>query len=161
MAFIRPVLPEDDLPLTRLMERVGEGLSRETCRRRIHQVSANPLHHIWVAEDETGNILGWVHAQQLVSLLSDPVGEINGPYVAPHARRKGLATALLAKAEAWLQTQPLQAWQVHADQEDQDSYAFFTANEYQACGRSLVLVKPALKQPTNQYEAAWRSLASL
>ncbi|WP_119393448.1 GNAT family N-acetyltransferase [Salinibius halmophilus] len=145
MAFIRPVLPEDDLPLTQLMQQVGEGLSRETCRRRIHQVSANPLHQMWVAEDDSGALLGWVHAQQLVSLLSDPVGEINGPFVAPGARRQGLASDLLRKAECWLQTQPVAIWQVHAAQEDQDSYLFYTAQQYTACGRSLLLSKPAHK----------------
>lgn len=145
MAFIRPVLPEDDLPLTLLMQQVGEGLSRETCRRRIHQVSANPLHQMWVAENDAGELLGWVHAQQLVSLLSDPVGEINGPFVAPNFRRQGLASELLRQAEAWLQTKPVYAWQVHAAQEDQDSYLFYTAQQYQACGRSLLLTKPASK----------------
>ena len=69
--------------------------------RRFERLRGDPESAIFVAEDEGGRIVGWVHVVGKCFLEMDPYAELGGLVVDSAARRKGAGKALLAAAETW------------------------------------------------------------
>jgi len=59
---------------------------------------------VFVCEDPEGSLVGFAEAslrEWAEGCSSSPVGYLEGWYVTPHARRRGVGAALLRAAEAW------------------------------------------------------------
>jgi aminoglycoside 6'-N-acetyltransferase I len=59
---------------------------------------------VFVCEDPDGSLVGFAETslrEWAEGCSTSPVGYLEGWYVAPHARRRGVGTALLRAAEEW------------------------------------------------------------
>jgi len=79
---------------------------------------------VFVAEQE-GELLGWVHVQEFLSLASDPAGLVTGLVVDPAARRRGLGRGLMEAAEGWARARGLATLRLRARVERTGAHAFY------------------------------------
>ncbi len=111
---IRPVTPADADPWSRMRHDLWPGDSAASHAvevRAFLQGDRRIAGHVLVAEDpDTGRLCGFAelsersHASECVS---SPVAFVEGLYVVPDARRRGVARALLHEAEAWARARRL------------------------------------------------------
>lgn len=69
--------------------------------RRVAAMRDESKFAVYVAEDETGAVIGWISAFVYVAVAVDACAEINGLVVARDARSCGAGTELLNAVEAW------------------------------------------------------------
>src|SRR5579872_6425664 len=62
---------------------------------------------VYVAENESGAVIGWISAFVFIAVESEACGEINGLVVADGARSRGAGKELLQAVEAWARGQGL------------------------------------------------------
>lgn len=98
---IRSARREDSTVLSRLSDELGYPTSAKDMTWRLDQILPNPLHHVCVAE-MGGQVVGWIAAEQRLTLESGVRFEIVGLVVNARFRRMGIATALLSGAENWV-----------------------------------------------------------
>ncbi len=88
-----------ELPPWRRRGECLAGIRRELAR---HLAEQPPGSHLFVAEDEDGTRVGFVHLQLTVDTLTGAANaHICDLAVAPGLDRRGIGSRLLAEAEAW------------------------------------------------------------
>ena len=97
---IREARPEDAPSLARLATQLGYPTTTEEATSRAAHVLDRPGHAVFVAEVD-GEIAGWLHVAESVSLESDPSAEIAGLIVDEGHRGSGIGAGLVAEAERW------------------------------------------------------------
>jgi ribosomal protein S18 acetylase RimI-like enzyme len=98
--LFRQARSSDALALVPLVAELGYPSEGAALARRLERLLSDPAHVLLVAE-ESGVILGWIHAQEFLSLASEPAGLITGLVVDPAHRRLGVGRALLSEVETW------------------------------------------------------------
>ena len=98
---VRSVESRDVSALTRLAGELGYPSSADQIGARLKRVLADHEHAIFVAEDSTGTVVGWVHVFINKLLESDPRAEIGGLVTDPAVRRQGIGRVLMQQAEKW------------------------------------------------------------
>jgi len=82
---------------------------RDVQFQEIDEILARTDHAGFLARDAEGNAVGFAEASLRHDYVSacetSPVGFLEGIYVAPHARRQGVARALADRVAAWTRTQ--------------------------------------------------------
>jgi aminoglycoside 6'-N-acetyltransferase I len=71
---------------------------------QMQDLMADPAQECMVAEDEGGALLGFIELSErrwAEGCMTSPVGYVEGWFVAPAARRKGVGRALMEAAAAW------------------------------------------------------------
>ncbi len=106
---VRPVEPRDGPDLVRLAEALGYPATAGQVQARLARVAADPEHAVFVAENQAGQVVGWVHVFINKLLESDPRAEIGGLVTDPAARRQGIGRTLMQQAEAWSRGHGLKA----------------------------------------------------
>ncbi len=101
MMIIRPSLPKDADPICSLSAQLGYPLPSGTVAPFQASLLQLPDHRVFVAEDEEGQVRGWVHVFISHRLFVPPFAELGGLVVENTHRRSGIGSALLAKAEEW------------------------------------------------------------
>lgn len=96
----REARPDDAPCLARLATQLGYPTTAEEAARRAARVLGRPGHAVFVA-DVGGEVAGWLHVADSVSLESDPSAEIAGLIVAEAHRGSGIGAGLVAEAERW------------------------------------------------------------
>lgn len=71
--------------------------------RQLRQALRNPFEGLWVLEEE-GDVIGFVWAAIMTTLVDERLGYIKNLYVAPHVRGRGYGRRLLATAEDWMRS---------------------------------------------------------
>jgi len=102
---IREARAADVPALARLAGELGYASSKEQMTRRFARVSADKEHRIFVAEDASGAVIGWVQVHFTRWLASDARGEVVGLVVAAGARGRGIGRRLMEAAETWTKAQ--------------------------------------------------------
>ena len=98
---VRPMSERDARAVANLSGQLGYPSTVAQIERRFERLAADPESAIFVAEDESGRIVGWVHVVGKCFLEADPYAELGGLVVDSAARRKGAGRALVAAAETW------------------------------------------------------------
>ena len=95
-----------DIPaLARLAGELGYATTSGQMAPRFARVTADGDHRVFVAEDATGTVVGWVQVHFTRYLASDPRGEVAGLVVAAGTRGRGLGRSLMHAAEQWTREQ--------------------------------------------------------
>jgi predicted N-acetyltransferase YhbS len=99
---IREARPEDAARLAEISDvALGYASPPEDTRRRLIDVTAKPEHFLRVAEDERGEVIGFIHACSYDTLYYDPVKYVMALAVDPAWQGKGVGKALLTACEEW------------------------------------------------------------
>lgn len=97
---------------------------------------------VWVEENEYG---GFIEVNTRVDYVEgaedSPVAYIEGIYIRPAYRHRGLGRALLAAAEAWAKTQGLTQLCSDTEIENTDSIGFHKANGFTEVSRIVCFTK--------------------
>ena len=101
MATIRCARTYDAPALAELSGALGYPATRQQIVARLAAIEATPAHKLFVAEDESGRVVGWLHVAQCVALTEDDGAEILGLVVAADLRGRGIGADLLRAAENW------------------------------------------------------------
>jgi GNAT superfamily N-acetyltransferase len=132
-----------DLPaLTRLCGELGYASDPGQVQRRFARVAADPEHHIFVAEDASGRVLGWVHVHLTKLLESDLRGEVAGMIVAPEARGRGVGRRLMQAAEAWTKGRGGAQVSLRCNLVRTEAHAFYERLGYKVAKTQLNFRKP-------------------
>ncbi len=98
---IRLASTSDITAIVELSDQLGYPTNAEQVARRLAEILNKPEHVVWIAELESGAVVGWVHVTRTTWLEIDPFAEIGGLVVDAAHRSQGIGKALLDKAEAW------------------------------------------------------------
>lgn len=101
MPRIRTARNYDVPAIAALCGELGYPATRAQVASRLAVLLAAPAHGVWVAEDDEGRVVGWLHAARCAHLADDEDVEILGLVVAEAARCGGVGAELLRSAERW------------------------------------------------------------
>lgn len=98
--LIRPAQLTDAEAITMLSGHLGYPSSIEQVASRLTAALNDAQHQVWVAVGHD-QVMGWVQAQYMVRVESDPFVEIVGLVVHQDHRNKGIGRMLVACMRAW------------------------------------------------------------
>ncbi|HPF38426.1 MAG TPA: GNAT family N-acetyltransferase [Phycisphaerae bacterium] len=91
-----------DLPaVLRLSAQLGYPSSADSLTARFSEIEASGADAVFVRENATGDVVGWIHISRRTLLESGPFAEIVGLVVDESARGQGVGAALVRQAEDW------------------------------------------------------------
>lgn len=126
----RPVEPRDVPALTRLAGELGYPSTEAQIGARLARVLADPEHAVFVAEEPTGRVVGWVHVFINKLLESDPRAEIGGLVADPAVRRQGIGRGLMQQAEVWAKGLGLAVVSLRTNIKRTDAHKFYESLGY-------------------------------
>jgi len=92
---------QDVAAIARLSEELGYPCDAGIIESRVRKVTAQKHHLLLVAQDDRGEVCGWLHAFGADYIESGFRVEIAGLVVARAAQRSGMGSRLVAVAEQW------------------------------------------------------------
>jgi GNAT superfamily N-acetyltransferase len=129
---IRPAEARDVIVLTRLAGELGYPSSEAQMAVRLERVLKDSDHAVFVAENESGSVVGWVHIFTNKLLESDARAEIGGLISDPNARRQGIGRALMRGAEEWARERGLPLISLRSNIKRTDAHRFYEGLGYAA-----------------------------
>jgi len=96
---IRPAGPDDAADIARLSLELGYEATPGDITERLELMCSRDGHEVFVAEDATGHIVGWIHIFAASRVESDGFAEIGGLVVDATYRRRGTGARLVRAAE--------------------------------------------------------------
>lgn len=127
---VRPVEPRDGPALTRLTGELGYPSTEAQIGARLARVLADPEHAIFVAEDTTARVVGWIHVFINKLIETDARAEIGGLVADPTVRRQGIGRGLMLQAEAWTKGRGLSAVSLRTNIKRADAHKFYESLGY-------------------------------
>ncbi len=91
---------------------------------RLSTLLDDPKHRVLVAQSQDSALLGWIAAEQRISLESGARAEITGLVVCPRTRRKGVGKLLVAATEQWASARGLSLVCVRSNTVRSESHGF-------------------------------------
>lgn len=128
--------PADAGRLVGLVEELGYSTPLAGFELRLARLLARPDQAVFVAEEQ-GELLGWVHVQEFLSLASDPAGLVAGLVVDPAARRRGLGRGLMSAAEDWARARGLATLRLRARVARTEAHEFYRRLGYELAKKQL------------------------
>ncbi|MFK2875867.1 GNAT family N-acetyltransferase [Rhodanobacter hydrolyticus] len=99
MAALRTARVDDAMEIARLAGELGYPLGVAAMEDRLRAILPLPQHHVTVAQDGNGGLLGWIAIERRLTLESGERIEIVGLVVDAAARGTGIGRALVADGE--------------------------------------------------------------
>lgn len=98
---VRPMQTADAEAVAALSGQLGYPSSGADIVRRFQNIAARPDAAVFVAEADSGRVVGWIHVHRVHVLETDDHAEIGGLVTAEGMRGRGVGRALLEAAEGW------------------------------------------------------------
>jgi GNAT superfamily N-acetyltransferase len=98
---IREATPSDAPRLAPLSGQLGYPSTPDEVAARLAPILSDPQHVIFIAEQNHGEISGWVDVFVMRTIGADPRAEIAGLVVDESCRSQGIGRLLMARAEEW------------------------------------------------------------
>lgn len=121
---IRAMRLDDSVQVAPLITELGYPVSPQELAARFKTIDEG-RNGVFVAEDDKGTVVGWMHVVHRDFLASTSRGEIVGLVVAQHAQKKGIGKALVQKAIEWTRKGNLDALRVTSNLKRTDSHGFY------------------------------------
>lgn len=109
---------------------LGYSTTGEVIRSRLRAILRSENDLVFVAANDSGAVIGWLHAHASHVLESGFRVEITGLIVSPEARRHGVGRALVTHAEQWAQKIGAEAIVVRSNVQRTESHAFYPSLGY-------------------------------
>jgi len=113
----------------------------EELRARLTKLSAMPDHDLYVARDDAGRVIGWLHMMELHAFEVAPMAQLAGIVVEAGYRRTGAGTALLTQAEAWARDHGFTTITLRSRMGRDDAHAFYRARGFKGEKTSVYFQK--------------------
>jgi GNAT superfamily N-acetyltransferase len=98
-------------------------------------------HGLLVAEDERGDVIGWIIVSEMCSLELDPHAEVKGLVVTEAARSRGVGRLLMAAGEAWARARGLREIVLRSNVIRERAHHFYHSIGYDVQKRQVKLTK--------------------
>ena len=126
---VRAARTADASRLAELSTQLGYPASPDDMQRRLPHLDAE-RHFLRVAERETGDVVGWIHASHVLLLDSEPYVEIKALVVDEGARGQRIGEALLESAEEWARSLPCLIMRVRSNVLRERAHRFYERRGY-------------------------------
>ena len=100
-AVVRRATLADAPSIAKLSGELGYPATSEDVVRRFRELEGDPRHVLYVAELPSGEVIGWVHVQEVHLIESEMRAEISGLVVLEGHRGRGAGKLLMQHAEQW------------------------------------------------------------
>jgi len=127
---IRAAKPEDGPALAPLSAQLGYPDPAEAIAGRLRGILRRWDHAVFVAEDESGRLLGWIHIFIRPLLILVPHAEVGGLVVDEQCRGEGVGQALLKAAESWARSLRLEQVLIRSRESRVQAHAFYETRGY-------------------------------
>ncbi|HHH83670.1 MAG TPA: GNAT family N-acetyltransferase [Chloroflexi bacterium] len=127
---IRAAKPEDGPALAPLSAQLGYPDPAEAIAGRLRGILRRWDHAVFVAEDESGRLLGWIHIFIRPLLILVPHAEVGGLVVDEQCRGEGVGQALLKAAESWARSLRLEQVLIRSRESRVQAHAFYETQGY-------------------------------
>ncbi len=141
---VRPMTERDARVVADLAGQLGYPSTEAQIRRRFESLSGDPGSAVFVAEDQEGRVIGWVHVIVRTFLESDAYAELAGLVVDRTTRRKGAGHALVSAAETWAAGRGYATMRVRSNVKRVEARPFYEGRGY-VIGKSQHVYEKALK----------------
>jgi len=134
---IRQARAADIGALMRLAGELGYPADEAGMRQRFASVAADENQQVFVAEESSGAVVGWVHVNFGRWLVVDPRGEVMGLIVSDARRGRGIGRRLMQAAEAWTRQQGGALLTLRSNSVRKEAHAFYERLGYGVTKTSL------------------------
>lgn len=141
MTHVRPMEEHDLNRVQQLTLQLGYEAPVGELRTRLTKLSAMPDHDLYVACDDEGRVIGWLHMMELHAFEVAPMAQLAGIVVEAGCRRTGAGTALLAQAEAWARDHGFTTITLRSRTGRDDAHAFYRAGGFKGEKTSVYFQK--------------------
>jgi GNAT superfamily N-acetyltransferase len=138
---VRVARMDDTGSIADLSGQLGYPSSVASVRQRLRNLLAEGNHAVWVAENGTGAIAGWIHVFVKQLLESDREIEIGGLVVDQNFRGQGAGKALVERAERWARSRRLKSVYVRSNVVRKEAHIF-----YQKLGYKIIKTQSAFRK---------------
>jgi GNAT superfamily N-acetyltransferase len=116
---------EDASDVAELCGQLGYPAQTHEVERRFDTLAKLDDAQVFVAENASGRVVGWIHVYIVHFVDSDAQGELGGFVIADGMRGKGVGRALLAAAERWTLQAGCQAVRVRSQIMREAAHGFY------------------------------------
>jgi GNAT superfamily N-acetyltransferase len=137
---VRPIQPEDSLPVAELIAQLGYTRAREEVQAWIHGLGARPAQAAFVAE-RNSEVVGWIEVSLEHRLQSAVFGLIGGLVVREGLRSLGIGRRLCEEAEDWTRRQGVNKIRVTSRSTREAAHRFYLRDGYRQTKISMFFEK--------------------
>ena len=141
MTTIRAARTYDAPAIAELGDQLGYAATRQQIATRLACIESERSSRVFVAEDATGNVIGWLHVAARTQLTEDACAEILGLVVDESARGAGIGAGLIRAAEAWARAEGCARIRVRSRETRERAHRFYEREGYARNKVQLVLHK--------------------
>lgn len=151
--MIRQATPADVSAAAALACRLFESLAPEEATAEMAALIARAdcaIFLAWAEEEAIGFAQCQLRRDYVEGTTTSPVGHLEGVYVSPAHRRRGVARALLARCEAWARELGCDEFASDCELTNTDSLAFHLRMGFREANRIICFTKSL---PSRQHES--------
>jgi GNAT superfamily N-acetyltransferase len=138
---IRLATKADCPSLARLAVQLGYSASAEQIAQRLDAARKSDEHRVLIAQEHTGEIVGWIGLYVFRPITSDARVEISGLIVDEARRSRKVGALLLKSAEQWAISMGLHAIGLHCNVVRERAHGFYERNGYRVAKTQKVFEK--------------------
>jgi GNAT superfamily N-acetyltransferase len=127
---IRPAALTDVAQLAELSGQLGYPSTSDEVEQRLHALSANREHAVFVADQPDGKLAGWIHVYVTRTLEEEARAEVGGLIVDANCRSLGVGKRLLERAEQWAREAGLRAIGLRSNVIRDSAHTFYERQGY-------------------------------
>jgi GNAT superfamily N-acetyltransferase len=128
---IRLARKGDVARLAELAGQLGYPSTAKQLRERLRALKPAHHHAVFVADDPSAGVVGWLHVSIWPLLESDLRAEVNGLVVDETQRSLGAGAQLLAAAEKWARQRRCRSMNVRSNVIRERAHKFYECNAYE------------------------------
>jgi N-acetylglutamate synthase-like GNAT family acetyltransferase len=126
MAFsIRKMKETDAAVVCELSRQLGYELDIGQFFGRLSMISQNSNHSLWVADSAETGVVGFIHLEKTVQLVSEPRLEVMALVISKKMRGTGLGKRLMKYAESFAKSEDLNEVTLTTNIKRDDAHAFY------------------------------------
>jgi GNAT superfamily N-acetyltransferase len=138
---IREAKHQDDGAIAKLSGELGYETTKENVNEKLVQLLNSPDHEIYVAEDESGKVIGWIHVFTSHRVMVDTFADLGGLVVTESRRGHGIGNQLLQAAEVWARSIGLRKLRIRSKVSRKEAHDFYTSKKYETVKSQTVFEK--------------------
>lgn len=129
--LVRSAQLQDIADICRLCGQLGYPVEESGVASRLKTILADVEQAVFVAVNQNGGVIGWVHVLQVLYLETEPFAEIGGLVVEETFRGQGTGKMLMQAAEEWAIKNTLLDIRLRSNSIRENAHVFYKAIGYQ------------------------------